>query len=401
MPRNIKKAISNIEAAQTDDEIMDEDINTVLEEADDVVLEEKVADKLNNIFENPADDVDPTPNDDEEASDEDENKDENKDEDEEAGDEGDLAGETDSTPDDDDDKAKQDEDDEAKDEDVDKGGEKSDEKPPLSDAYYRAAIHRGWKPEEIDEFYKANPRLCVRTFGKIYEAVNRSSKEFAALGRIQQQKQQKQPEQAEKVSVKETGTKGIDIKKLREQYPDDPVVDMIEALHEQNIALKEKIDSIATTGKQEYADPAVQQAREQEARLIEQQIENFFQEEDLNPYSDFYGEVPKGAKDWENLTPGQRANRWTVIQMMDQILTGANVLGQEMDIPEAMRLAHLSVSEPIREKVVRKQIEKSVKKRSKGLSLKPSDVVKPEARIKTEKDLEQATRQRLAKVFGE
>ena len=39
------------------------------------------------------------------------------------------------------------------------GGEDGEEEG-ISDALYRAAIHQGWKPEEVDQFVKANRELA-------------------------------------------------------------------------------------------------------------------------------------------------------------------------------------------------------------------------------------------------
>jgi len=372
---DLNRAVENIENAESDDQISDEDIEKVVEEAANIDLEAETAEKLRSVFSAENEDSTPEPEDESENESEDESE-------ESAEDEGSTPEITDET--------------EAKKENEVKD-EKPAENPPLSDALYRAAIHRGWTEKEVDDFYDANPTLCVQTLSKIHESVNRSSKEFAALGRAQ--KMQPQPaQQAEKTTLQsETTTESLDIAKLRKEYPDDPIVDMIEVMQKNNMALQGKVDELA---QQQYAPVQQQMSQTQlrEQQLIQQQIEGFFASEEAQAYGDFYGSLPKDAKDWDSLTPGQKANRWAVIEMMDQIVTGAASLGQTMDIVDGMRRAHLSVSEPLREKVIRDKIVKQVKKRSKSLSLKPSNAAKSSGNAKDGDDLVEITRQRLAKL---
>ena len=294
---------------------------------------------------------------------------------------------------------------EAKDEDAEKGKDKKKDIPPLSDAYFRAAIHRGWKPEEIDEQYKANPELTVRTLGNIYEAVNRTSKEFAALGRAAKEavapKVDVQPEQQAETKPE---FKGLDIEKLRKDYPDEPMVDLVQTVQEQNKALFDEAQALkATRSAPATGQPSDAQVRatEQEAAAIEQQIETFFRADELKGYEDFYGTTPKDATTWDGLTPGQKMNRFTVIEMMDQMIVGARTLGRELKIDETLNLAHLSVTEPIREKVIREGIKAKVTKRGSNLTLKPSGTAQPgDTKPQTKKELEEATTERLNKVFN-
>lgn len=301
-----------------------------------------------------------------------------------------------------DDKPADDADTKAKDEDADKGDKKKKDIPPLSDAYYRAAIHRGFKPEEIDELYKANPELAVRTLGNIYEAVNRSSKEFAALGRAAIKTAAPVVKTEETVETK-AEFKGLDIEKLRKDYPDDPVVDLVQAVQEQSKASFDEVQELkATRSAPVTGQPSDVQVRatNQEAHAIEQQIETFFKADELKGYKDFYGTLSKDATDWSGLTPGQKMNRFTVIEMMDQMIVGARTLGRELKIDETLNLAHLSVTEPIREKVIREGIKAKVTERGSNLTLKPSGTAQPtDTKPQTKQELEEATTERLDKVF--
>ena len=58
-----------------------------------------------------------------------------------------------------------------------------DEIKEIPDSYYRAAIHQGWKPEEIEELYKEKPELALKTFGNLLTSTNKLSSQFAELGR--------------------------------------------------------------------------------------------------------------------------------------------------------------------------------------------------------------------------
>ncbi len=288
---------------------------------------------------------------------------------------------------------------EAKEEEPDK--DDSEEAPQLSDAYYRAAIHRGWNEDEVKEFWSANPKLAEKTFAKIYEAVNRSSEEFAEIGRVRkdQLEHKAEPEETTVEATKRSDKKlgGVDIEKLRTEYPDDPVVDMVEAMQTQNQALYDEMQVIKNTKPPEQS----QEISQSEVAAIQQQIEGFFNGGEAELYGDFYGTVQKGATDWSGLAPGEKANRWAVIQMADEMIIGAESFSRELPRDEAMRLAHMSVTESIREKVIRADIMGQVVKRSKSLSLKPSSAAKPDSGSapKDEAELESRTEERLSKLF--
>ena len=295
----------------------------------------------------------------------------------------------------------------AKDEDV--GKSKDEGVPPLSDAYFRAAIHRGMSEEEIKDFYTANPELANKTFANIYEAVNRSSKEFADIGRA---RKKMDAEAATAPVVKPSaetaeGFKGLDMDKIRSNYPDDPIVDLIATQQAQSKLLYDEVQELKQTGSTRSnglpsgAEAEQQRALSQEANAINQQMDSFFRDDDMKGYNEFYGELPKNAADWNSMSPGQRANRWAVIEMMDEMMAGAEVLGREMNIEEAMHLAHLSVSESLREKVIRDGILSKVEKRNKSMTLKPSGTVTPDATAPASKqELEDVTATRLDKVFN-
>lgn len=197
--------------------------------------------------------------------------------------------------------------------------------------------------------------------------------------------------------------KGVDIEAVKKEYPDDPIVAVIEAMNSQNEILFNEAQKSRQTGpaQTQPSGPTPEQVRAnaQEIRAIEQQIEGFFTADDLKSYGDFYGTLSKDASDWSSLTPGQKANRWAVIELMDDMLTGAHANGRDMKIAEGMGLAHLKISEPLREQIIRSELKTKVQKRSNSLSLKPSATSKRAVPTSTAK-LEVDTAERLKKVFG-
>ncbi len=293
-----------------------------------------------------------------------------------------------------------DDDSKAQDEDADKSKAEQKDIPPLSDAYYRAAIHRGWSEQDINEQYKANPELTIKTLGNIYEGLNKSSKEFAAFGRAHKESLNKPADIH--VPAKEAPAKAIDVEKLRKEYENDPIVDLVVSFQEQNELLSTEIEALKSTRTPNELDGFSQEEQRSikaSADVVTQQIDTFFNSDELKGYGDFYG-APE-SNSYDDLTPGQKMNRWGVIEMMDQMITGADALGQDMKVERALRLAHLSVTEPIREKVIREEIKSKVTQRSKAINLQPVSAPQPESgKPKTTADLEVATTERLNKVFG-
>ncbi len=296
----------------------------------------------------------------------------------------------------------------AKDEDVEKSNEKQEDTLQLSDAYFRAAIHRGWKEEDIKDLYKNNPELANKTFANIYEGVNRSSEEFAAIGRYEKKIRETAEAPAKSTATeaaRESEYKGLDVDQIRKDNPDDPLVDVIAAVEAQSKILYDEVQVIKNTrsapvsGQPSGLLPEQQRAMDQETAAINQQIDNFFLTDSMKGYVDFYGDLPKDAVDWVTMTPGQKANRWAVIEMMDEIIAGAATLGREVKIDEAMFRAHSSVSEPLREKIIRDGIMSKVEKRSKSITLKPSSSATPASdKPTTKQELEDVTAVRLGKM---
>lgn len=283
--------------------------------------------------------------------------------------------------------------------DKDKGKEKEEEIPQLPDVYYQAAIHRGISKEDIVSFYKANPEQCVKAYGNIYEAVRRSGEEFAAQGRVHKEQVAREAELANAPQkTEESEFVGVDIEALEKTEIDPDVLEMLRAMNDQSEKLHNEVQALKAVPGKQLADTSAVDS--QEVALIQQQIGNFFTSDETKPYAEFYGVVPATDVDWAALSPGQLANRFAVINMMDDILLGAELNKREMSIDNAMQVAHLNVSESQRTKVIREELKASVTKRSKSLSLKPSSTSKTESTTKkTEEEFVETTQGRLDKLF--
>ena len=260
----------------------------------------------------------------------------------------------DSTPEDQaDDDGSTSDDEPSKDEDTDDDKDTDDKdtkEVQLPDAYYRAAIHQGWKPDEIKEFFEANPELAIRTLAKNHESTNKLNSEFARMGRIK-------PED-KKVADPKTVTEAVnvDIDAIKEQYGDDSAI--VKAM----TIMQAKLDSIPEQQTVERVDNT---PHDDPMRAT---VDKFFTDPVLKPYEDFYGT----GKDTAKITQEQHGNRFSMLQMAEDIVRGSQFYGRDITVEAAMEQAHLLVSEPVREKAVRAELKATIKKRAKGVTLKPA-----------------------------
>jgi hypothetical protein len=308
----------------------------------------------------------------------------------------------DSTPEEDNKGEADTDDDDDTDEDAQEGNEQGDEEPQLTDAYYRAAIHGGYEEKEIVEFMKANPELAIKTFAKMHDQMNSVSKEFANIGRFKK-------EQASKAAPKETtdkpGFKAIDLEKLRTDYPDDALVDVIEQMQAQNKIMFDELDKRPTqAASTDQLASDQQQLEADKVTAVGEKIDAFFRGPGMDQYAVVYGTLPKDVKAWEGLLPSEKMNRVAVVEQVEELISGARMLGKDMDVSDALSRAHLLVTQPVQEKMIRKDIMDKVRKRSKSITLKPNSSSSPAAststKAKTAKDIEDRAAERLAKVFG-
>jgi hypothetical protein len=194
----------------------------------------------------------------------------------------------------------------------------------------------------------------------------------------------------------------IDVKKLKEDFDlDDKTVALLEAQNRQ-------IEEATRRNVQPVSQP-VQQKPVGPDPNIELQIENFFGGENLKDYSEFYGGLKLGEV-WGDLKQGQYNNRWRVVEQANMILVGAESMNKQMDPIEALERAHMMVSEPVRERVIRERIKGDVTKRANSMTIKPSagsrsvskvssDAGEPK-KARTRDELASDVQDRLHSIFG-
>jgi len=272
-----------------------------------------------------------------------------------------------------------------------------EEKPAIPERLLRAAHYNGWTPEEISEFYEASPTQALKTLEKMHKSMNDLSRQFAQAGRVRvQQQQRRQPE------VQPETKDFIDLKALREADPENDLLPIVEGLNE---ALKE-----LRGGSKKPADP--EPANQQMDLSLAQQILTFLGSDRMKTFEDFYGSAftEEGMPDFEgrNMTPGQAANRRALIDEADALWLGSEMHGRELSVAEALEKAHMLLTENVREERVRKELVGKVKKRGKGVTLRPTKNRPPasnnaKSKPKNQEELEARTEQRLAearKKFG-
>ncbi len=332
------------------------------------------------------DDDDSTPDDDDQA-DEDDKDDDDKD---------------DSTPEDDDDEEddKDDKDDDAKDDGADGG----DDEVKLSDAYYRAATNSGYSKDDIVDFMATNPKLAIKTFAKMHDNMNRTSQEFSDFGRAKKKAAEEAANDGgdDNNASKKSTFKKIDTAKLRDEHPDDEgLVDVIEQMQEQSSQMYDQMEELRKAPVAHKSAVQDKLERDQE-QLIVTQIDAFFNDSSLAPFASTYGKVSKGAADWSELLPSEKVNRGAVIEQVEQLMEGAKALGREMEVTDALERAHLMITQPIQKKMIREDIMKEVKRKSKGITLRPSSSKSSAKSSKGPKTVEDAVsnaEERMAKLF--
>jgi len=259
-------------------------------------------------------------------------------------------------------------------EEKDEDKEKDKDAVEIPEAYVRAAIHSGWATEDIEEFVKVSPTVAAKTFENLYNSTNKASREWAAIGRASRKEADKTQE-SNRPDKLEYG--GVDIAALKKEFDIDPAVEkMLEGSNASNKKLVDALNQLtegkAVTQDTSRADRSVKYYDVATEAAEEQQVNNFFATDGMKLYSKFYGEIGIGET-WEDLPRTQAKNRFAVYQTADQLLAGATMQSQPMGLAEALERAHLLVTEPMREEVIRSGIKKTVTKRRNSMVFRPSE----------------------------
>lgn len=271
------------------------------------------------------------------------------------------------------------------------GGDKpADDLKVIPDSHFRAALHMGWKPEDIGELYDKSPEVALKTLAKCYEQVNATSRQLGELGQRSRQLREQPPQQPQ---TQQPSRKDTLLKKLKEKYEDDPIIDVLGELIPDQVSMPEQPRQRQSEPR--YAPPSVDQEI-----AVRQQINTFFTADEMDIYGDFYGTTSQTGG-WDTLTPGQRANRLEVCNRAQNILDGAAMAGMQVSTAEALERAHLEVTAPIAEQFVRERIVKSAQKRAAGVVLKPSGTKTPkQSGVYNKEQAIKNVSAEISKVFG-
>lgn len=277
----------------------------------------------------------------------------------------------------------------------------------IPDAYVRAAIHRGWKQDVIDELVENNPELAKKTLESLYLDVNNASKEWSAIGRAVRDRE------LEKQNLETTVEQTVDktdldvspmVKKLRESYTDDPMIDAVVKVLEDTTKMANAKPQVPVQQGQDQYQTATARADASANAAIDQRVNNFFNADIMAPYGKFYGKIELGQS-IKDLSSGQQENRWAVLDNAEMIMVGHRMRGIDLKTEEALEKAHFMVTEPVREQVIRDNLRTTATKREKSMTLKPSKSKRSsrdesQGKPKNRKEFIRKVEQKMASVPG-
>jgi len=240
--------------------------------------------------------------------------------------------------------------------------------PTLPAAYRRTLRAYEWTDEEIDAAYGVDPANFTITASKLHRTRNDEIAAWARMGRAARDttapdtgaegEADGRPSSARKSAP---ATKGpvprIDVEGLSERYGDPDLIKEIAG------PINAAIDAIngylpdITSGV-----AAVQQGR---VAQLQQIIDGFFADPEIQPYADLYG----AGKD---LTKEQLEARGRVLETADALVVGARQQGRSLTVQEAIALAHDSVSADHKTAAIRKELRGTVTKRAESVTMKPT-----------------------------
>lgn len=257
--------------------------------------------------------------------------------------------------------------------------------PTLPAAYVRSLKSDGWTDEEIASHAKSSDFVAIA--GKIHDRRNAETAKWSQAGRAMQSQQPAQ-QQTQQQTAAPSVLKPIDPAPLKEQYSDDKLIDAI--IGPVNAAIAEMNAML----------PVVQNIQQQkqadEVNGLVRQINEFFNDKELEPYKELYGNEATLANN-----PVQLKARQDVLEQAQYTVMGAKQYGVTLTLREALLKAHEERSSGYKKQAVRTTITKELKQRNKGITLKSSTRSKtPTSPDKSRSGLESRVKTGLAKVFG-
>ena len=245
----------------------------------------------------------------------------------------------------------------------------------IPEQLFRAATHNEWKPEEITKFWKDNPALAKKTLEKMHTDMVNTNTQYAEQGRAAKQLQEQREVLENQKIVPDIPAKQqdyVDIEKAREEFGDGAA----EIIKRLNDALVQQTSTQKQTPQTSGAQQETELARRERSMAAMQQMVYWFADDSMKAYEEFYGSgrdsngLPLLTTD--HLTVEQRRNRNAVIGMADDIEAGLQLRGSSTSISDSLSRAHIIVTKDIQTAVIRDGILKKAKKRSKGVTLRPS-----------------------------
>ena len=267
----------------------------------------------------------------------------------------------------------------------------------LPENYFQAMRHVGWESEKIKKTFEKDPEQALKDFKFYHDSQNYITQQTSDLGRTQKAATERATEEAVKKEEK-SEFKGVDLKAVEDEFGEDnpAAVAIIKALNDGQKVMYDEIQSL----KQQQVQ---QQGPSDEERTIWNTIVTHFDSDSMKGFGEFYGKIEDG-KNWDqSLTGAQFQTRMKVIHEADAYCAGMKLQGKDVEFSEALRRAHLVVSAPIQETILREELHSKIKKRSKGITVKTSgrkaadDTSKED---KSEKGLIARTKQRMKKLTG-
>jgi hypothetical protein len=227
----------------------------------------------------------------------------------------------------------------------------------LPEAYIRSLKANEWTDEEIASNHEALGAKFVEMAANIHAKRKAEVAIWAARGRKAQEEGQNQQPGPVAESVPQQ-LQPVDLSKIKEKYGDDELFDQIvNPLNSTIAALNSVLPQL-----QQGVETIQQTHRDAAAN----EVHKFFDDKSMDAYRKVYGGADKAR------TADQMDKRREVLELASQLMAGAGASHQDMTLNEALVIAHDHAAADFKEQNVRRSIKKEVKKRNRGISLKPS-----------------------------
>ena len=241
----------------------------------------------------------------------------------------------------------------------------------IPDKLYRAAVHNEMTPEEIVDFWKRDPEFAKKTLERLHKSMVDTNNTYAEHGRAAKQLE------AEKAKLQVPATPErpkdfVDIKKAEEEFGEGAAA-IIKQLNDALVNVTSQQKQIQTPQTVQQPDPVT---RIEQNLAVVQQMGHWFADPGLKPYNEFYVDAVDSNGimliTQDHLTPAQKLNRENLLNEAGDIEAGVRLRAGTISVADALTRAHANLTKDMQTEIIRKVIIKSAKKRSKGVTLRPS-----------------------------